>query len=102
MYVKPSTNLVFFTFADSDLYPSPSLLHVQIIERPFTLIEEDPQCRRLTPVARVDKMFEQILAKLPGEPQFILCVLPEKKNSDIYGMSMLLKTTIQLPLDSLI
>ncbi|CAN6574208.1 unnamed protein product [Malus baccata var. baccata] len=56
-----------------------------IIERPFTLIEEDPQCRRLTPVARVDKMFEQILAKLPGEPQFILCVLPEKKNSDIYG-----------------
>ncbi|PQQ16165.1 protein argonaute 16 [Prunus yedoensis var. nudiflora] len=30
-------------------------------------------------------MFEQILAKLPGEPQFILCVLPERKNCDIYG-----------------
>lgn len=30
-------------------------------------------------------MFEQILAKLPGAPQFLLCVLPERKNSDIYG-----------------
>ncbi|ONI18322.1 hypothetical protein PRUPE_3G209300 [Prunus persica] len=55
------------------------------IERPFTLLEEDPQCRRQSPVARVEKMFEQILAKLPGEPQFILCVLPERKNCDIYG-----------------
>ncbi|XP_050206927.1 protein argonaute 16 [Mercurialis annua] len=55
------------------------------IERPYTLIEEDPQSRRSGPLARVEKMFEQIRAKLPGAPQFILCVLPERKNSDIYG-----------------
>ncbi|KAG5545651.1 hypothetical protein RHGRI_017960 [Rhododendron griersonianum] len=55
------------------------------IERPHTLIEEDQQYRRSGPVIRVDKMFELITAKLPGPPQFILCVLPERKNSDIYG-----------------
>ncbi|KAH7861984.1 hypothetical protein Vadar_033370 [Vaccinium darrowii] len=55
------------------------------IERPHTLIEEDQQYRRSGPVARVDKMFELITAKLPGPPQFILCILPERKNSDIYG-----------------
>ncbi|KAF5458289.1 hypothetical protein F2P56_022326 [Juglans regia] len=56
------------------------------IERPQTLIEEDAQSRRASPVARVEKMFEQMMAKLPGgPPEFILCVLSEKKNSEIYG-----------------
>lgn len=55
------------------------------IERPFTLIEEDAQSRKSSPVARVEKMFEHIKAKLPGPPDFILCVLPERKNSEIYG-----------------
>ncbi|KAG8640543.1 protein argonaute 16 isoform X1 [Manihot esculenta] len=55
------------------------------IERPYTLIEEDPQSRRGSPVSRVEKMFEQMIPKLPWEPKFILCVLPERKNSDIYG-----------------
>lgn len=57
----------------------------QHIERPYSLIEEDPQNRRLGPAVRVEKMFEQIMSKLPGPPQFLLCVLPERKNSDIYG-----------------
>ncbi|KAJ4975109.1 hypothetical protein NE237_000215 [Protea cynaroides] len=56
-----------------------------LIECPHTLIEEEPQWRRAGPVVRVDKMFEQIRDKLPGPPQFILCILPERKNSDIYG-----------------
>lgn len=30
-------------------------------------------------------MFELIREKLPGPPEFILCVLAERKNSDIYG-----------------
>lgn len=60
---------------------------MQIIQRPYTLIEEDPQSRRASPVVRVEKMFEQIQAKLPGAPEFILCVLPERKNSEIYGMT---------------
>ncbi|GLT94085.1 hypothetical protein SLE2022_118450 [Rubroshorea leprosula] len=56
------------------------------IERPQTLVEEDQQFRRATPVARVERMFEQLKSKFKeGPPQFILCVLPERKNSDIYG-----------------
>ena len=59
---------------------------VQHIERPKTLIEEDPRAERLGPVARVDKMFEQIQDKVQEPPKFILCVIP-KKGSDIYGMT---------------
>ncbi|KAL3652627.1 Protein argonaute 16 [Castilleja foliolosa] len=55
------------------------------IERPYTIIEEDPQTRKASPVTRVEKMFELIMTKLPGPPEFLLCVLPERKNSDIYG-----------------
>ncbi|KAJ6343346.1 hypothetical protein OIU76_005149 [Salix suchowensis] len=55
------------------------------IERPHTLIEEDQQSRRGSPFARVERMFELIREKLPGPPEFILCVLAERKNSDIYG-----------------
>ncbi|KAH7576684.1 hypothetical protein JRO89_XS01G0130800 [Xanthoceras sorbifolium] len=58
---------------------------VKEIDRPFTLIEEDQQSRRASPVARVERMVEQMKSKLPGPPEFILCVLPERKNSDIYG-----------------
>lgn len=56
------------------------------IERPFTLIEEDQHSRRASPIDRVENMFEQIITKLPRAPSFILCVLPEKKNSNIYGL----------------
>ncbi|XP_078168085.1 protein argonaute 16-like [Carex rostrata] len=55
------------------------------IDRPFTLIEEDRQWLRAGPIIRVDKMFEKIRAKLPACPQFLLCILPDKKNSEIYG-----------------
>ncbi|PWA57490.1 Argonaute/Dicer protein, PAZ [Artemisia annua] len=34
---------------------------------------------------RVDMMFEAIKRTLPGPPYFLLCILPERKNSDIYG-----------------
>ncbi|XP_019159475.1 PREDICTED: protein argonaute 16 [Ipomoea nil] len=55
------------------------------MERPHTLVEEDPQYRRSGPIVRVEKMFELIMSKLPAPPQLLLCVLPERKNSDIYG-----------------
>ncbi|OWM75410.1 hypothetical protein CDL15_Pgr021574 [Punica granatum] len=55
------------------------------IECPVALIEEDPQQRREGPVARVEKMFELIRMKLSRPPKFILCALPERKISDIYG-----------------
>ncbi|KAJ6829192.1 protein argonaute 16-like [Iris pallida] len=55
------------------------------INGPHALIEEDRRWNRSGPVVRVEKMFEQVMGSLPGPPQFLLCVLPERKNSDIYG-----------------
>lgn len=55
------------------------------IERPFSLLEEDPQNRRFSSSIRVERMFDLIIAKLPNPPQLLLCVLPERKNSDLYG-----------------
>ncbi|KAK9280647.1 hypothetical protein L1049_014343 [Liquidambar formosana] len=56
-----------------------------LIDQPFDVFEENPQSRRAPPVVRVEKMFEDIQNKLPGAPQFLLCLLPERKNSDLYG-----------------
>jgi eukaryotic translation initiation factor 2C len=50
-------------------------------------VDGDHQARRCSPVERVERMFEKIKANLPGT-QFILCVLPERKNCDIYGNVM--------------
>ncbi|KAI3795891.1 hypothetical protein L1987_38551 [Smallanthus sonchifolius] len=55
------------------------------IDEPFDVFEESPQNRRAPPVVRVEKMFDFIQSKLPGAPQFLLCLLPERKNSDLYG-----------------
>ncbi|XVE79725.1 hypothetical protein DITRI_Ditri14bG0080200 [Diplodiscus trichospermus] len=55
------------------------------IDPPFHVFEERNQNRRSPPVARVESMFEEIKSKLPGAPQFLLCLLPERKNSDLYG-----------------
>ncbi|KAL9458514.1 hypothetical protein AB3S75_007390 [Citrus x aurantiifolia] len=56
-----------------------------LIDQPFDVFEESPQFRRSSPVVRVEKMFDEIQSKLPGAPQFLLCLLPERKNSDLYG-----------------
>lgn len=62
--------------------------YMKEMERPHTLIEEERhQAAKAGPAARVEAMFDQIIAKLPGPPEFILCVLPVRKNSDIYGMA---------------
>lgn len=55
------------------------------IDAPFDVFEENPQNRRAPPLVRVEKMFENVQSKLPGAPQFLLCLLPERKNCDIYG-----------------
>ncbi|GKV08262.1 hypothetical protein SLEP1_g19919 [Rubroshorea leprosula] len=55
------------------------------IDEPFDVFEESPQFRRAPAVVRVEKMFDEIQSKLPGAPQFLLCLLPERKNCDIYG-----------------
>ncbi|KAK6928958.1 Argonaute, linker 1 domain [Dillenia turbinata] len=55
------------------------------INEPFEVFEENQQCRRAQAPSRVEHMFETMKSRLPGPPQFILCILPERKNSDIYG-----------------
>ncbi|KAA8516309.1 hypothetical protein F0562_016602 [Nyssa sinensis] len=56
------------------------------IDRPVHVFEESPQSRLAPPPVRVEKMFEQMRPKFPdGPPHFILCLLPDRKNSDIYG-----------------
>ncbi|XP_061993550.1 protein argonaute 4A-like [Rosa rugosa] len=55
------------------------------IKPPFGVFEESIQNRRQSAPVRVEKMFEYIKPKLPGPPQFLLCILPERKNSEIYG-----------------
>ncbi|KAL1205751.1 Protein argonaute 6 [Cardamine amara subsp. amara] len=55
------------------------------IDRPFALVEEDPQSKKAGPVERVERMIAKMMKKFPDPPHFILCILPERKNSDIYG-----------------
>ncbi|KAJ0469097.1 putative post-transcriptional gene silencing PAZ-Argonaute family protein [Helianthus annuus] len=55
------------------------------LEDAYDVIEESPQFRRASATVRVDKMVENMRKALPGPPLFILCILPERKNSDIYG-----------------
>jgi eukaryotic translation initiation factor 2C len=62
----------------------------QMVEAPFDVFDENPSMRRSPAVRRVEDMFEQVKSKLPGAPKFLLCVLAERKNSDIYGWLILL------------
>ncbi|XP_078152182.1 protein argonaute 4A-like isoform X2 [Carex rostrata] len=55
------------------------------IDQPFDVFEEGRNMRGTAPNVRVEEMFEQVKTKLPGAPRFLLCLLPERKNSDIYG-----------------
>ncbi|XP_049404367.1 protein argonaute 4A-like [Solanum stenotomum] len=56
------------------------------INPPFQhIFEENQQYRRNPAPVRVEKMLEELKSKLPAPPQFLLCILPERKNSDLYG-----------------
>ncbi|CAI9271843.1 unnamed protein product [Lactuca saligna] len=55
------------------------------LDPPHGVLDENPQFKRSPARVRVDKMFEAIKKRLQGPPYFILCILPERKNSDIYG-----------------
>ncbi|XP_047342707.1 protein argonaute 16-like [Impatiens glandulifera] len=55
------------------------------IEWPIALIYEDEASKRLNPFIRVEKMFDLIMAKTPSDIQFILCVIPDRKTSELYG-----------------
>ncbi|XP_037412673.1 protein argonaute 4A isoform X1 [Triticum dicoccoides] len=55
------------------------------VEKPHIVIEENGSMRRAPAPKRVEDMFEQVKSKLPGAPKFLLCILAERKNSDVYG-----------------
>ncbi|MFS8009326.1 putative Piwi domain, ribonuclease H-like superfamily [Helianthus anomalus] len=55
------------------------------LREPYSVIQENQQSSRNPAPVRVELMFEEIQRKLPGPPRFILCILPERKNSDVYG-----------------
>lgn len=64
------------------------LFILKTIEPPLCTIEENPQDRRAPPPVRVDRMIEQVRSRLPDtRPTFILCVLADRKNSEIYGQT---------------
>ncbi|KAG5223674.1 protein argonaute 4A [Salix suchowensis] len=57
-----------------------------LISDPVDVVDENGQFRRAPPLVRVEKMFEQIQKAFPNSPpRFLVCLLPDKKNSDIYG-----------------
>ena len=60
----------------------------QLIKDPFDVIVENPQFRHARPLVRVEKIFEEIQLKLPGQPDFLLCLLPERRKSDLYGCAL--------------
>ncbi|PIA63772.1 hypothetical protein AQUCO_00201245v1 [Aquilegia coerulea] len=59
------------------------------IRRPLSEIEEDLEWSNAGPVERVEKMFETLCEQVEAKgivlPDFILCLLPEKKCCNIYG-----------------
>lgn len=70
-----------------------SLEHIQFIyqavEDPRGVFEENQRYRRAPLMVRVDKMFEEMQSKLPyNEPKFLLCLFPEWKSCDIYGLCL--------------
>ncbi|CAN6358861.1 unnamed protein product [Urochloa humidicola] len=67
-----------------DLMRNASAKGIQMAD-PFEMFEENPSMRRAAVSRRVDDMFEQIKSKLPGAPKFLLCLLPERKNCEVYG-----------------
>ncbi|GAY33391.1 hypothetical protein CUMW_007060 [Citrus unshiu] len=52
---------------------------------PLDVFEENPQFRRAPAPVRVDRMFEQMKQKFEKRPCFLLCLLPDRKDSDLYG-----------------
>ncbi|KAJ4771651.1 Argonaute family protein [Rhynchospora pubera] len=54
------------------------------IDEPYDIFEEERNMRGTAPNVRVDEMLKH-LETLPSVPRFLLCLLSERKNSDIYG-----------------
>ncbi|WVZ19179.1 hypothetical protein V8G54_006501 [Vigna mungo] len=56
-----------------------------IIKQFSDVFEEDFHNKRSPPLVRVEKMLEFVQFKLPRLPQFLLCLLPDRKIFELYG-----------------
>ncbi|KAF3783946.1 argonaute 4B protein, partial [Nymphaea thermarum] len=56
-----------------------------IIAQPAVIVEENPKNLNASARGRVEKMFEDLQSKLVDRPEFLLCVISERKHSCIYG-----------------
>ncbi|PIN23080.1 Translation initiation factor 2C (eIF-2C) [Handroanthus impetiginosus] len=57
-----------------------------VINPPLCVFEENPKHKKKPPSVRVEMMFKQIQSRFRQEPpQFILCLLANKKFCDLYG-----------------
>lgn len=71
-------------FLVRDLLKCGNLKGIQMDE-PYAVIEENRSMCRAPAGHRVENMFGEIKTRFPGAPYFLLALLPERKNSDIYG-----------------
>lgn len=56
-----------------------------MISPPEHIICEQRNNQRLPAVERVNLMIQEVKSKLRSPPAFMLCILPERKTSDLYG-----------------
>ncbi|XP_022728690.1 protein argonaute 4-like [Durio zibethinus] len=56
------------------------------VDSPLGVFTEMNENRRLSPLGRVEKMFDELQSKLTHKtPRFLLCLLPDRKISGLYG-----------------
>ena len=54
------------------------------------VLEESPQDINKNPFDKVERMLSQMKSRLPRPPEFLLCILRERKNSGLYGDCVIL------------
>lgn len=58
----------------------------KVMTPPSCVLEENPKNIKKPPSVRVDMMFQQLQSRFKhNPPKFILCLLADKKFSDLYG-----------------
>ncbi|XP_061364756.1 protein argonaute 4A-like [Gastrolobium bilobum] len=55
------------------------------LNAPNKVFDEDQSYKREPANVRVEKLYTYVKSMLPGFPQLLLCILPERKNSELYG-----------------
>jgi hypothetical protein len=68
-----------------------SLYQIQTMPAPEFIVQEPHQNANLPPAQRVQRAIDEVKGRLRTRPpDFMLCILPMRKTSDIYGMFLAL------------